>query len=47
METNMQVIIIINIYIYIYIGQFLGDKKHGYGVYEWENGEKYEGTRFE
>ena len=51
----MQVIIIINIYIiylyiyiyiYIYIGQFLWEKMHGYGVYEWEDGEKYEGTRF-
>ena len=37
---------IIYIYIYIYIGQFLGEKRHGYGVYEWKNGSRYEGTRF-
>ena len=30
----------------IYIGQFLGNKKHGYGVYEYKSGNRYEGTRF-
>lgn len=26
-----------------YVGEYLDDKKHGFGVFEWGNGKKYEG----
>jgi len=26
-----------------YSGRFENDKKHGYGVYTWESGKRYEG----
>jgi hypothetical protein len=27
----------------IYEGELLDGKKHGYGIYKWESGSKYEG----
>jgi len=26
-----------------YVGEYLDDKKHGFGTFEWGNGKKYEG----
>ena len=26
-----------------YYGQFANDKKHGYGIYEWDDGKKFAG----
>ena len=30
-----------------YEGMYQLDKKHGYGVFEWESGNRYEGNYFE
>ena len=30
-----------------YEGDYVNDKKHGYGVYTWENGSTFEGSWFE
>lgn len=39
MEGNIKVLL----YCFDFVGDFLGDKKHGFGVYKWADGRIYEG----